>query len=152
MKVELAELVLIIIVFFIIIVVIIVVVVVVVVVVVRYASATFTRSSPHRAACNSLVSQGGCSNWSRTDRITIRSSSTVTTSLIVISVRIFTEEGKTELHEPSLLCVSLKLTSLLILVTKNVFFQISEKTLTVELLLKKKTRKFISKIMFLFVT
>jgi heme/copper-type cytochrome/quinol oxidase subunit 2 len=62
MKVELAELVLIIIVFFIIIVVIIVVVVVVVVVVVRYASATFTRSSPHRAACNSLVSHGGCSN------------------------------------------------------------------------------------------
>jgi hypothetical protein len=33
---------------------------------------------------------------------------------------------KVELAELVLLCVSLKLTSVLILVTKNVFFQISE--------------------------
>jgi flagellar basal body-associated protein FliL len=51
MRVELAELVLIIIVF-IIIVVVVVIIAVVVVVVVRYASATFTRSPPHRIDCS----------------------------------------------------------------------------------------------------
>ena len=50
MRVELAELVLIIIVFIIIVVV--VVIIAVVVVVVRYASATFTRSPPHRIDCS----------------------------------------------------------------------------------------------------